>query len=135
MCKTYSHHRINYLVHARLREEKEEIEREETISKQHRPNVVLLLRLRRPHQRSPFFIRQNNPTTSCLYEKAVCTLDDPKEGQDGENKGRPLDETGSRLLVCPDGPEGPSNSNSRGKITLRSGEGIGGSRSFEEEPC
>ena len=35
--------------------------------------------------------------------ETYCTFDDPDEGQDGEDKGGPVDE--ARLLVVKDGPK------------------------------
>jgi len=55
--------------------------------------------------------------TRGLEVNAISRLKDPDEGQDGEGEGGPVDE-GGRALVIEDGPQGPRDDESTGKITL-----------------
>jgi len=70
--------------------------------------------------------------TSALAVKAVSRLEDPNEGQDGKDEGGPVDEGGGTLVIK-DGPQGPRDDESAGKITLGGRERVSGCSGLEEE--
>jgi len=59
-------------------------------------------------------------------------LDDGKQGQDGEGKGRPVDKAGG-LLLGVNSKERPRNSDGTSNVTLRGRVGVCGRCGLEEE--
>ena len=84
-------------------------------------------------KRSALLVVESYPSATSTEDKANSTLDDPDEGQDGEDKRGPVDETRGSL-VSEDGPKGPGDGNRSGEITFRCRESVGGSSTLEEEP-
>lgn len=69
-----------------------------------------------------------------MSKQAKGALDDPDEGKDGEDEGRPVNEsTGG--LVSEDRPQRPSDRDAGGKVTLGSGERVCGGGTLKEEEC
>jgi len=89
--------------------------------------------LRSTQQGTSLFVRdgQSTPGASSLPD-ADGSFHDPNEGQEGERKGRPVDELGGALVIK-DCPQGPSNSNASREITLGRGERVCCGSSLQEE--
>jgi len=81
-------------------------------------------------KRSTLFVAESDSSTT--EHEAISTLEDPDEGEDGEDQGRPVDK--ARVsLVGKDGPERPGDGDGGGEIALGGGESIGGCCSLQEE--
>jgi len=77
-------------------------------------------------------VRESNAAASALAVKAIRCLEDPNEGQDGKGEGGPVDEGGGALVI-EDGPQGPRDDESAGKITLDGRERVSGCSGLEEQ--
>jgi len=78
-----------------------------------------------PQEGTALLVGERDVTTGALAVKAISRLENPNEGQDGEDEGGPVDEGGGTLVI-EDGPQRPGDDESAGKVTINGRERISG---------